>query len=92
MLHDSPLLKKACVRLVVFDKWFPLNLGRWAQALGPRNFKRPRPDHRAALARVLDKWEVLLRGVGTLRYLFSPNAPVQGEPDGLTIYTKRCGS
>ena len=25
MLHDSPLLKKAGVRQVVLDEWFPLN-------------------------------------------------------------------
>ena len=24
-LHDSPILKKACVRQVVLDKWLPLN-------------------------------------------------------------------
>ena len=27
MLHDSPLLKKTCVRQVALDKWFPLNPG-----------------------------------------------------------------
>ena len=27
VLHDSPLLKKACVRRVVLDKWFPLTYG-----------------------------------------------------------------
>ena len=25
VLHDSPLLKKTCVRQVVLDKWFPLS-------------------------------------------------------------------
>ena len=24
LLHDSPLLKKTCVRQVVLDEWFPL--------------------------------------------------------------------
>ena len=33
--------------------------------------------------------EVLLRGVGTLRYVFPPDASVQWQPDGLTIHTKK---
>ena len=33
--------------------------------------------------------EVLLRGVGTLRYFFPPSASVQYQPDGLTIHTKK---
>ena len=32
---------------------------------------------------------MLLRGVGTLRYYFPPNASVQWQPDGLTIHTKK---
>ena len=36
-----------------------------------------------------EKGEVLLRGVGTLRYVFPPNASVQWQPDGLTIHTKK---
>ena len=36
-----------------------------------------------------EKGEVLLRGVGTLRYRFPPNASVQWQPDGLTIRTKK---
>ena len=36
-----------------------------------------------------EKGEVLLGGVGTLRYSFPPNAPVQWQPDGLTIHTKK---
>ena len=35
-----------------------------------------------------EKGEVLLRGVGTLRYCSPPNASVQWLPDGLTIHTK----
>ena len=35
-----------------------------------------------------EKGEGLLRGVGTLRYLFPPHASVQWQPDGLTIHTK----
>ena len=31
----------------------------------------------------------VLRGVGTLRYLFPPNASVRWQPDGLTIHTKK---
>ena len=33
--------------------------------------------------------EVLLRWVGTLRYVFPPNASVQWQPNGLTICTKK---
>ena len=36
-----------------------------------------------------EKGGVLLRGVGTLRYLFPPNASVQWQPDGLTIRTQK---
>ena len=36
-----------------------------------------------------EKGEVLLRGVGTLRYVFPPNASVQWQPDGLTTHTKK---
>ena len=36
-----------------------------------------------------EKGDVLLRGVGTLRYLVSPNASVQWQPAGLTIHTKK---
>ena len=36
-----------------------------------------------------EKGEVFLRGVGTLRYLFLPDASVQWQPDGLTIHTKK---
>ena len=33
---------------------------------------------------------MLLRGVGTLRYVFSPpDAPVQWQPDGLTVHAKK---
>ena len=32
---------------------------------------------------------MLLRGVGTLRHLFPPNASVQWQPDGLTIHTTK---
>ena len=35
------------------------------------------------------KGEVLLRGVGTLRYLFPPNASVQWQPDGLIIHANK---
>ena len=38
---------------------------------------------------LLEKVEVLLRGVGTLRYLFPPNASVQWQPDGLTVHTEK---
>ena len=52
------------------------------------------PQRRAArrfLLRCLrsEKGEVLLRGVGTLRYLFLPNASVQWQPDGLVIPRSR---
>ena len=33
--------------------------------------------------------EVPLRGVGTLRYSFPPNASVQWQPDGLTIHAEK---
>ena len=33
--------------------------------------------------------EVLLRGVGTLRYSFPPNASVQWQPDVFTIHIKQ---
>ena len=33
LLNDSPLVKKACVRRVVLDKWFPLNSGNVNQDL-----------------------------------------------------------
>ena len=36
-----------------------------------------------------EKGEVLLRGVGTLRCSFPPNAAVQWQPDGLTVHTKK---
>ena len=36
-----------------------------------------------------EKGEVLLRGVGTLRYVFPPNASLQWQPGGLTILTKQ---
>ena len=36
-----------------------------------------------------EKGEVLLRGVGTLRYIFPPDASVQWQPDGLKIPTKK---
>ena len=32
---------------------------------------------------------MLLRGVGTLRYFFPPDASVQWQPDGLTIHTQK---
>ena len=32
---------------------------------------------------------MLLRGVGTLRFVSPPNASVQWQPDGLTIHTKK---
>ena len=35
------------------------------------------------------KGEVLLKGVGTLRYVFPPDASVQWQPDGLTIHAKQ---
>ena len=37
-----------------------------------------------------EKGEVLLGGVGTVRYSFPPNASVQWQPGGLTIHTKKC--
>ena len=37
----------------------------------------------------LEKGEVLLRGVGILRYDFPPNASVQWQPGDLTIHTKK---
>ena len=36
-----------------------------------------------------EKEEVLLRGVGTLRYYFPPNASVQWQPGDLTIHTNK---
>ena len=36
-----------------------------------------------------EKREELLRGVGTLRYLFPPNAYVQRQPGGLTIHAQK---
>ena len=36
-----------------------------------------------------EKGEVLLRGVGALRYSFPPNASVQWQPGDLTIHTKK---
>ena len=36
-----------------------------------------------------EKGKLLLRGVGTLRYLCSPNAPVRWQPDSLTIHAKK---
>ena len=36
-----------------------------------------------------EKGEMLLRGVGTLRYCFPPNVSVQWQPDVLTIHTKK---
>ena len=36
-----------------------------------------------------EKGEVLLRGVGTLRYSFPPNASAQWQPGDLATYTKR---
>ena len=36
-----------------------------------------------------EKGEVLLRGVGTLRYDFQPNASVQWQPGDLTIHTNK---
>ena len=36
-----------------------------------------------------EKGEVLLRGVGTLRYFVSANASVQWQPNGLTIHAKK---
>ena len=39
-----------------------------------------------------EKGEVLLRGVGTLRCLFPPNASAQWQPDGLAIPTLKSGS
>ena len=52
-----------------------------ALALG--NARAGHPSRRAGC----EKGEVLLRGVGTPRYLFPPNASVQCQPDGLTIHT-----
>ena len=37
----------------------------------------------------IEKGEVLLRVVGTLRYVVPPNASVQWQPDGLTIPTHK---
>ena len=34
-----------------------------------------------------EKGDVLLRGVGMLRYFFPPDASVQWQPDGLVIHT-----
>ena len=39
--------------------------------------------------RLSEKGEVLLRGVGTLRYIFPPNASVQWQPDGLAIRAQK---
>ena len=36
-----------------------------------------------------EKGEVLLRGVGTLRYFFLPNSSLQWQPDGLAIPIKK---
>ena len=36
-----------------------------------------------------EKGEVLLRGVGTPRYVFPPDASVQWQPTGLTIHTQK---
>ena len=47
------------------------------------------PAHIRAMRHPSEKGEVLLRGVGTLRYVFLPNASVQWQPDGLTIHTKK---
>ena len=52
--------------------------------LAPRTYAR---THRMAY-HISETGEVLLRGIGTLRYLFPPNASVQWQPDGLTIHTK----
>ena len=38
---------------------------------------------------VREKGEVLLRGVGTLRYVFPPSASVQRQPDGLTTHANK---
>ena len=51
---------------------------------------RPDRDRRRGQKMIQsEKGEVLLRGVGTLRDLFPPNASVQWQPDGLTIHTKK---
>ena len=48
-------------------------------------------SHRVCSARLsAEKWEVLLGGVGTLRYYFPPNASVQWQPGDLTIHTSKC--
>ena len=69
-----------------------------------RTAVHPPPPHPAALggetrgvlqsrartgAPLQRKGKVLLRGVGTLRYSFPPNASVQWQPDGLTIHARR---
>ena len=48
-------------------------------------------DHQlvGGLAQSSEKGEVLLRGVGALRYFFPPNAAVQWQPDGLTIRAEK---
>ena len=54
------------------------------------NLCRVKPALRTASERyeVRERGEVFLRGVGTLRYLFPPNASVLWQPRGLTIHTK----
>ena len=56
------------------------------EALVPFGSKRMR---RTAWLPPSEKGEVLLRGVGALRYYFPPNASVQWQPGDLTIHSKR---
>ena len=43
-----------------------------------------------AIAPLKGEGEVLLQGVGTLRYPFPPNASVQWQPGDLTVHAKKC--
>ena len=60
---------------------------------GARSCSRRRPRRRSQVRRrgqlPSEKGKLLLRGVGTLRYLFPPNASVQWQPDVLTIHTNK---
>ena len=50
---------------------------------------RARHARRGRMRSASEKGEVLLKGVGTLRFVVPPSASVQRQPDGLTIQTNK---
>ena len=90
-LHGAQNYKFELFELILIwklDRRFPVEQ---FEATGSQSNSTLPPSYTQALisARASEKEEVLLRGVGTLRHFFPPDASLQWQPDGLTIHTQR---